>query len=101
MYCYHHMDDLQWFLVLPPTIFLCAKIGNRGGETTAHLPSRNANIPVGTLSKICSYLLTLDGAVNVTNKEQSSTETNCPKHEKETIANAGHVPEEERGLHEA
>lgn len=47
------------------------------------------------------YSLTLDGAVNVTNKEQSSTETNSTKHQEETVADASHVPKEKRGLHES
>lgn len=33
-------------------------------------------------------------------KEQRCTESYCPEHEKETIAYASHVAEEERGLHE-
>lgn len=37
----------------------------------------------------------------MTYKEQGGTESHCPKHEKETIAYASHVPKEERGLHEA
>ena len=36
----------------------------------------------------------------MTDEEQSSVKTYGPKHEKETIAYASHVPKEERGLHE-
>lgn len=44
-------------------------------------------------------LLTLDGPVYVTNKEQRGTETHCPEHQEESIADASHVTKEERGLH--
>lgn len=37
----------------------------------------------------------------MTDKKEGSTETNNPEHEKETIANTSHVPEEEGCLHEA
>lgn len=46
-------------------------------------------------------LLALDGSVNMANKEQSSSETNHPKHQEETVADASHVSEEERCLHKS
>jgi hypothetical protein len=50
----------------------------------------------------CSIgLLALDGTVNVSHKYQWCTETNSSQHEEETIADAGHVAEEEGCLHEA
>lgn len=48
-----------------------------------------------------SSLLALDWTVNMTDKKEGSTETNNTEHEKETIANTSHVPEEEGCLHEA
>lgn len=57
-------------------------------ETRKNLPKRPTKV-----------LLTLDGPVNVTDKEQRGTETHSPKHEKEAIADASHVAEEKRGLH--
>jgi hypothetical protein len=39
-------------------------------------------------------LLALDGSVYVTDKEQSSTESNSSKHQEETIAYARHVSKE-------
>lgn len=47
------------------------------------------------------WLFTLDRTIYVTNKDQRSPETDCSKHEKETIANACHVAKKERGLHES
>ena len=46
-------------------------------------------------------LLTLDGLVYVSDKEQGGTETNHAQHQEESIADAGHVAKEERCLHEA
>jgi hypothetical protein len=59
------------------------------------LPNRN-NI---NLPKVQPQLLTLDGPVYVADKEQGCTETYAAEHEKEAIADAGHVTEEERSLH--
>jgi len=38
-------------------------------------------------------LLTLDGSINVADKEQCSTESYSSQHQEETIAYAGHVSE--------
>ena len=42
-----------------------------------------------------------DGLVNVTDEEVRGAESNAAQHEEEAEADARHVPEEERGLHEA
>lgn len=44
-------------------------------------------------------LLTLDRTVNVAYKKKRSLESNCAKHEEESVADACHVTKEERGLH--
>ena len=46
-------------------------------------------------------LLTLDRSVNVADEQEGCSEPNHPEHEEETIADARHVPKEERCLHEA
>jgi len=50
--------------------------------------------------KNLQVLLALDWAVNVTNKEKGSTESDCPEHEEESVADASHVAKEEGSLHE-
>jgi len=47
-----------------------------------------------------TVLLAFNRPVNVTDEEESGTEANSPKHEEEPVANASHVTEEERCLHE-
>lgn len=45
-------------------------------------------------------LFAFDRSIYVTDKEQGGTEADGPEHEEEAIADAGHVPVKERGLHE-
>lgn len=37
----------------------------------------------------------------MTDKQQRGAKPHCAQHEKDAIANTGHVPEEERDLHKA
>lgn len=55
---------------------------------------------VWTLGRPSEFLFTLDGAVNVTDKEQWSAESYCSQHKEKPIANASHISKEEWGLHE-
>lgn len=50
--------------------------------------------------KNLQFLLAFDRAVNVTDKEKGSTESDCPQHEEESVADASHVAKEEGSLHE-
>lgn len=50
--------------------------------------------------RIFNFLLAFDGAINVTDKEKGSTESDCPEHEEESVTDASHVAEEEGSLHE-
>lgn len=47
------------------------------------------------LQPLTTVLLTLDGFVYVTDKEQCGTETDHAQHQEESIADASHVAEEE------
>ena len=47
------------------------------------------------------WLLTLDRSVYVADEQEGRSEPDHPEHEEETVADAGHVPKEERCLHEA
>ena len=53
------------------------------------------------LQPLTTVLLTLDGFVYVTDKEQCGTETDHAQHQEESIADASHVAEEEWCLHKS
>lgn len=45
--------------------------------------------------KNLQFLFALYGAIDVTDKEKGCTESNCPEHKEESVADACHVAEEE------